>query len=307
MNPHELIVFVHNDLDALGCMLNIEYRMPNIAKKYFFTNYANIDQRVQEIEAHIQENGNTHILIADVSFSDNKESLRKLYSLGKCTHIDHHLYPDGFWDEFPNMKVHYDKKKCATLLCNEYFGNTGKHERLDKLTRIIDVYDLWQVGEPEFKVSQDLNEYFWTYDIELLCKKIVENDYRLPDDFKSVVQARKAQCEMEVQEFEERKLIQRNPGMTVAFVKEWFNHIMLKEMEAGQNIVVGICPYGIVKVRVNKDAPFTPEQLNKVRKELTGTENIGHMLAFTYRYEAEKCFENTIKEVQKIVQAFANA
>ena len=36
----ELVVMTHHDLDALGCMLNIEYKMPGIPKKYFHTNYS---------------------------------------------------------------------------------------------------------------------------------------------------------------------------------------------------------------------------------------------------------------------------
>ena len=144
----ELIVFGHNDYDMLACMLAIEFKFPGIKKKYFHTNYANIPERVAEIEQHIKENGNKHILIPDVSFSDNKEHLRTLYNLGNCIHIDHHLYPDGFWDEFPDMKVVWDKTKCAGKLCHEYFGNLGKNAALDKFIEIADVYDLWQVKGP---------------------------------------------------------------------------------------------------------------------------------------------------------------
>lgn len=301
---NEIIVFTHNDLDAMGCALNIEYRFPNIPKKYFYTNYGNIKERVQEIKDHVQTNGNKIILIADVSFSDNKDSLRELYNLGRCTHIDHHMYPDGFWDEFPNMKVIWDTKKSATLLCNEYFGNAGKHPRLDKLTRIIDIYDLWQSEEPEFPLAQDFNEYFWVNDFETLRNNIVTNDFKLPSDFVEVTESIKAKYTAEIADYEKRSLIQRAGPISLVLTPNWFNQIMTSEMANGQYLVVGINPYGIVRIRIKKDAPFTSEQKKEARLRLIGNSEVGHMDAFTYRYEGEKSFENTIKEAQRIVQVF---
>ena len=37
--PDELIVLLHNDLDAIGAYINIEYKFPTLKKKYFYTNY----------------------------------------------------------------------------------------------------------------------------------------------------------------------------------------------------------------------------------------------------------------------------
>ena len=188
----ELVVMTHNDLDALGCMLNIEYKMPGIPKKYFHTNYADIDQVVAEIERYVLAERNTHILIPDVSFADNKPALARLYNIAHVTHIDHHLYPEGFWDDFPKMKVVHDMTKSATKLCNEFFKNTGKNERLDKLSFLIDVYDIWQSADPAFDLSQDLNEYFWasiSYGVLLpLVERIIENDYKVEGDLRREVQ-----------------------------------------------------------------------------------------------------------------------
>lgn len=301
---NELVIFTHTDLDALGCMLGIEFKFPDIQKKYFHTNYGNIVERVQEIEDYMKENGNTHILIADVSFSDNKESLRKLYSLGKCTHIDHHLYPEDFWDEFPDMKVVYDKTKCATLLCHDYFGNAGKSERLDKLVRIIDVYDLWQINEIEFNIAQDLNNYFWTHDIAVLLDKIIQNEFKLPSDFIEVTSNINANCKNDMIKYQEQKLIQRAGDISLCFIKEWFNQVMIKEMDDGQNMVVGLDPYGIIKVRVNQNAPYSVEQLTEFREKLIGNSNVGHHLAFTYKYKGERSFENLMAEAQRLVQLY---
>lgn len=299
----ELLVFTHNDLDAIGCMLNLEFKFPNVKKKYFHTNYANIVDLTDQILEHQKQNGNTHLVMPDVSFSDNKESLRRLYNaFPHITHIDHHLYPEGFWDEFPNMKVVWDKSKCATKLCNEYFGNKGQNSNLDKLSTIIDVYDLWQVKHPAFDFAQDLNEYFWKYDIATLCKDIVEADYNLPSNFASVVNSIHEACEEAIRGYKQRKLIYKSGEITIAFVHEWFNQILIREMKEGQNFVIGANQYGIIKVRISENAPYTDAQKTKLREILTGNPDIGHMNAFTYKVK-NVSFENIIQEIQHVVKA----
>lgn len=302
----ELIVFTHNDLDALGCMLNLEFKFPNIKKKYFHTNYANIVDLTDQIIEHQKANGNTHIVMPDVSFSDNKESLRRIYeAFPHCTHIDHHLYADGFWDEFPNMKVVWDKTKCATKLCNEYLGNTGKNQNLDKLTYLIDVYDLWQDKNTHFDTAQDLNEYFWKVDIAWFKDEVVRGNYALPRNYMDIVNKTHIEYMKTMESYEKRNLIHRAGNTTVCFVNDWFNQIMIKEMRQGKNFVIGVNSYGIVKVRINQDAPVTPQQLNKLRLELTGTENIGHMHAFTYKVKGQVDFNAIMTEVKKVTEAIA--
>jgi hypothetical protein len=298
---NEIIVFGHNDLDMLGCMLNIEFKMPNVKKKYFHTNYSNIAQRVDEIEQYIAQNGNTHILIPDVSFADDKDSLRRLYNLGKCTHIDHHLYPEGFWDEFPDMKVVYDKDKCATKLCNEYFGNAGKHDGLDKLTYIIDIYDLWQTENKDFTTAQELDCYFWEYNIAYLLEKIIERGYKLPSNYLSVTEKLREKQKKDLESFEKRKLIHRSNNITICFVDAWFNQILIKEMEQGQHFVIGVNSYGIIRIRVNRKANHSSEVLDNIRLATTGTKTIGHQHAFTYKMDKVNSFENLINEIQSVV------
>ncbi len=301
---NELIVFTHNDLDALGCMLNLEFKFPDVPKKYFHTNYANIVDLTDQIIDYKNTNGNTHIVMPDVSFSDNKESLRRIYeSFDHCTHIDHHLYADGFWDEFPKMKVVWDKTKCATKLCNEYFGNNGKNTNLDKLTYLIDVYDLWQDKNKHFDTAQDLNEYFWKVDIEWFKNEVVRGNYSLPRNYLDVVDKAHIEYMKAMESYEKRNLIHRAADTTVCFVNDWFNQIMIKEMRQGKNFVIGVNSYGIVKVRINQDAPVTAEQLNKLRLELTGNENIGHMHAFTYKVAGQVDFNAIMAEVQKVTNA----
>jgi len=301
----EVIVFTHNDLDALGSMLNIEFALPNIKKKYWYTNYSNIPQIVKEIESYCAVHNVEHILIPDVSFSDNKEHLKHLYDIAKITHIDHHMYPENFWDEFPNMRVMWDKSKCATLICNEYLGNTGQSSNLDKLSKIIDIYDIWQDQHPAFDVAQSVNDYFWNAhgDIEWLMNEIVKSNYDLPADFNSVISALYIQKDKEIAEYEEKKLIQRAGDITFLFGNAWYNHILINEHRSGKMFFICINDYGIVRVRINQKAPVTLEQLRELRKVVAGNPDIGHSHAFTYKYAGAPSWDNTLKEAQKLSQA----
>lgn len=298
----EIVIFTHNDLDAIVSMLNVEFKFPDIKKKYFHTNYANIDVRVEEIKDYVKENNIEHILIPDVSFSDNKESLRVLYSLAKCTHLDHHLYPEGFWDEFPEMRVVWDKSKCAAKICNEYFDNKGKNKNLDKLTFICDVYDLWQTKSPAFKIAQDMNEYFWQNNIGTLCNTFVKNNYELPGDYMQVVDKQRALFKAALVDYEKRKLIYRGGEITVAFVNDFFNQILIKEMDEGQNFVVGVNSYGIVRVRVKAESPYSLSQLDNMRLRMTGTKDIGHAHAWTFKIKETPTFNRIMIEIQSLVK-----
>lgn len=298
----ELLVFTHNDLDAIGFALNVEFAMPNIPKKYFYTNYANITKITDDIISYQKEHGNTHLLIGDVSFSTSPEDLTRLYNLGlNTTLIDHHLYPDGFFEAYPNLKVKHEIGKCATLLANEYFKNTGKNPHLDKLSKLIDVYDIWQVGHPAFPIAQDMNEYFWKHDLEFLRDKFIECDYNLPSDYTGVVAKIHADYEAALEDYKARKLIHRFGDITVCFVNEWFNQILIEEMKNSQNFVIGISSFGITRVRINKDADFDKAKSDKLRIALTGTSNTGHEKAFTYKVDKSPSFERLTEEAQKIV------
>jgi oligoribonuclease NrnB/cAMP/cGMP phosphodiesterase (DHH superfamily) len=302
MKHNRIVVFTHNDLDALGSMLNIEYKLPNVEKKYFHTNYANIPQIVDQIFAHLSVFDVDFILIPDVSFATDKESLTRLYESGqKIIHIDHHLYPDGFWDDYPDMTVVWDKTKSATKLCNEYFGNTGKNANLDKLTSIIDVYDLWKIDSSYFGVAQDFNNYFWEVGIEWLCNEIVSRDFKLPENFKDIVDNFNWRCKNTIQYYEDSKKIMRSGPVTFSLTNEFFNQINLKEMENGQQVVVGINDYGIVRCRLNQKSIFTDEQIDDIRFKISGEKETGHKHAFTFKIDI-KTPSDAFAEVQRIAK-----
>lgn len=296
----ELIIFTHNDLDAGGTIINIEYKMPEIKKKYFYTNYGDIEKQVQDIEDYVTQHGNKYCLMTDISWSTSPESLHKMCSLfEKITLIDHHLYPDGFFDAYPKLKVHWDKSKSATLLTYEYFKNDNTELR--KLSELVDVYDLWQDTLPLFTEAQDLNEFFWEIGREKFINDCINSGYKLPHYYDSVVSDIQRRYTEEIAKFENRKLIHRSAKVTVAFVDSWFNQILVKEMKEGKDFVINATPFGIFKIRINAAAPITSEQKDLLRMSLCGTKDIGHSNAFSYKMKEQVSFENIMKHIKSVI------
>lgn len=296
----ELIIFTHNDLDAGGTIINIEYKMPEIKKKYFYTNYGDIEKQVQDIEDYVNQHGNKYCLMTDISWSTSPESLHKMCSLfEKITLIDHHLYPDGFFDAYPKLKVHWDKSKSATLLTYEYFKNDNTELR--KLSELVDVYDLWQDTLPLFTEAQDLNEFFWEIGREKFINDCINSGYKLPHYYDSVVSDIQRRYTEEIAKFENRKLIHRSAKVTVAFVDSWFNQILVKEMKEGKDFVINATSFGIFKIRINAAAPITSEQKDLLRMSLCGTKDIGHECAFSYKMKDPVSFENIMKQIKFVI------
>jgi len=305
---NDLIVFTHNDLDALGCMLNIESFLPDINKVYYHTNYADIGEVVKDIITYIIANDSKHIIIADVSFSDNKPHLIALRDTGiNITYIDHHLYPADFWDDFPNMTICHNTKKCAALLCNEFFKISGKNPTLDRLTHIIDVYDIWQTKAPEFNISQDINRYFWYCAREIdmplkdIMKSFIASGWKLPPDYKKVIIELNKTVENKIKDYHKRGCVAKIGDITLCLVQDTFNEIVIQEMNAGQNCVVGLNPFGIVRIRFNENAKIADNVKNALRLKLAGTENIGHMNAFTYKMPGVINFDKIVDYAEFVI------
>lgn len=300
---NELIVFLHNDLDAAFSQLNFEFAAPNVRKKYFYTNYGNLKEKISEIENYITVHQNDKILIMDVSFSNNKDQLDRLYSMFKtATLIDHHQYPDNFWEDYPNMKVYYDKTKCAAQLSNEFFKNTGKNKNLDTLTNVTNIYDLWQVDDKLFPISQNLNNFFWELGMDKFCSEVIKNNYTLPNYYVETVNKINERIKEGIEKLEQKKLIHRFGKVTVVFTDEFFNDVLIKDMKDGQDVVINAMAYGIIKFRVSKDAPFTDEMLDELSKVTSGVDVTGHKLAWTYKIKDAPSFETIMAEIQRVIK-----
>jgi oligoribonuclease NrnB/cAMP/cGMP phosphodiesterase (DHH superfamily) len=296
----ELIVFSHNDLDMAGTVLNIEYKFPNLKKKYFYTNYGDIEKQVQDIEDYVKQHGNKYCLMTDISWSTSPEALHKMCNLfERITLIDHHLYPDGFFENYPKLKVHWDKSKSATLLTYEYLQNNNPD--LYKISELIDLYDLWRLEHKDFDNSQDLNNFFWEVGREKFINDCIVSGYKLPHYYNVVVNDLTKKYKEAIEKFENRKLIHRSENITIAFVDEWFTQILLYEMKLGKDFVINATTFGIFKIRISQTANISEEKKNELRVSLTGTKDIGHMNAFTYKMKDSISFENTMKQIKFVI------
>lgn len=296
----ELIVFTHCDLDMAGSVLCIEKYIPNIRKKYFYTNYSDIKKRVDEIENYIKQHGNTHCLMTDISWSTHPDDLHHICSLfEKITLIDHHLYPNGFFDNYPKLKVYHDKSKSGALLTYEYFKLNDSN--LKSIIDIIDVYDLWQSEHRDFEKSQDLNRFFWEVGREKFIEDIINSNYKLPSYYENTVNKIRVKFTEDIEKYEKRKLIHRTDSITIVFTNDWFNEILIKEMSDGRDFVINVTTYGVFKIRINNNSGISDDIKNKIRFKLTGNTDIGHMNAFPFKMSLPISFENIMSEIKRVI------
>lgn len=299
---NELIVFLHNDLDAALSELNFTFAAPTVRKKCFYTNYGNMKEKINDIENYINTHRNNKILIMDVSFSNNKEQLDRLYNMfEQITLIDHHQYPDDFWKDYPKIVLHYDKSKCAAKLSHEFFKNVGKNKNLDLLTKITDIYDLWQDENELFDTAQNLNNFFWNVGMDNFISESIKNNYGLPQYYVETVKQINEKIKNGVEKLEQKKLIHRFGKVTVVFSDDFFNDVLVKEHRKGQDVVINAMSYGIIKIRISKNAPFTDEMLDNLSKITSGVETTGHKLAWTYKIN-QTSFTNIMEEIQRVVK-----
>lgn len=298
-----MILFTHNDLDALGCLMVIAEKFKDYTIKIFHTNYSNIPDIVDDISNHFINKKPDLVVCADVSFSTSPLEFDRLYKLVTSNgvpmlYFDHHLYPDNFFDSYQSDKfrLFYDKSKCATKICYDTLFNDvfqKNNPMLSALVKIIDVYDIWQSKDPNFKSAQNLNNYFWEMihndlsimDIYLSIKDAHTKGSLLPENYKPVVDTLNAEIDLHLMDIEKSNLVHRNIDYktTLYFSNKHFNPFMINEHLNGQWFVVQFSSYGIIRMRISQDCDFTDEQFKKIMYEMTGQTDIGHKQAFTWK------------------------
>jgi oligoribonuclease NrnB/cAMP/cGMP phosphodiesterase (DHH superfamily) len=296
----ELVILTHNDLDALGCMINLHSFAPNIQKKFFYTNYNNLQTVKENVIDYMSKISQTKLLIMDVSFSDNADILLELSSKYEVTLLDHHQYPGGFFDQI-NAKVVHDVSKSATRIAYEYFSNERlQNKRLIALTTLIDVYDIWQVNNVHFDAAQNLNRYFWTWDLETLYYELINNDLRLPSNYEQTVQRINDNAQKYLANAESKKLIHRTEIMTFAMIEDFHNELVLQEFkDANKLLCCTITSYGIIRVRLNELFDMDVETRKKIKYEIQRGREAGHVNAFTYKIDVVNI--NTILSEIKLI------
>jgi oligoribonuclease NrnB/cAMP/cGMP phosphodiesterase (DHH superfamily) len=300
---HDIVVLTHNDLDALGCMLNIEYALPN-DKIYFHTNYKNLDDVCHDIETYLKKYNPKLLIIADVSFAEHKSQLRNLVQTEtKILYVDHHVYPDDFFDEFDFVYKH-DINKSATLLMYEFFKNDN--ETLYKLTDLINMYDIWLIENPKFPLSLNLNDYFWEYiretSIQNLMENIINCNYNMPKNYNDRIEFFQSDAKKQIEKYYQRKLIHCDGFTTIAFVDSYFSEILYKEFTRGINVVIIANSYGIIRIRFNNILEHKIKE--KIKIDVIGTLNKGHINAFSLKVKdiSFKSIMNEIKRITDIIK-----
>jgi len=286
-------------------MLNIEYALPNNSKEYFHTNYKNIEEITYNVIDSLQKHLPGLLIISDISFSDNRKELLKLINTSKRTNtkilfLDHHVYSDGFFNDLDINYVH-DINRSATKITNDYFKNSNKN--LDKLTNLIDIFDIWKINEDDINEAVLLNEFFWKYvnkhsiyDLMILIKN---NDYKLPDNYEIIKSEIERESLKYIESLENKNLIHRDGFTTISFMDEYITEFSIKEFNKNTEVILIVHSYGVIRVRFNTISNLTDEFKLEVKKELN-SENKGHLNAFPIEVK-NSSFTNIMNEVKRII------
>lgn len=287
-------LMTHNDLDACGCILNLEQKVK--FANIYSTGYYDFDTVVNDILLNCKDD---YLIIADVCFSQKKELLLKLYNkFKKIIFIDHHLYPENFFNDFPNMKVIYDTSKCATLLCNEHFQILDP--KLREFSERVNVYDIWVSEDKRFNQMLYFNEYFWqlrkTLSLRDSALKILNLD---KNEYSEWLTKYITEKENTIKKFREEGIIQNIGDLTFVLTRQYFNFILVEEMQNGKEFVVAINK-GVFGVRIKSSSTLSKQQKDKLRELLTGGQQ-GHENCFTYKIESSD-FESVRNEMKRICE-----
>lgn len=294
IKPLKYVCLTHNDLDACGCVAVLEETLKPV--KYFYTNYADLHEKIYELTEFCKENKIANVIIADVSLSQCRDALIKLQRDLKDISInsdfrifDHHLYDDNFWYGV-TAELNIDKSRCASKILFDYFNTSNSLSFMSDFIRTVNLHDIYLKDEPDFLNGLILNEKFFGFvkgnseNILLYTKEAKRNNFNvntLLGDFKFTYKNEFDSLKNRLKS--EKKYIRSNKGVKTTVILSWdlFPLFTYFEMKSGQDVVIGV-KYGIFKIRV-KEGVFSENALSKIRKKLCGDANYGHSLAFTYK------------------------
>lgn len=288
------VTLTHNDFDGLGSLMMLMLKFKPEA--HFFTNYYDFEKAVTQVIKYKHENDADTLLIADLSFSDHKELLGRLSFVfeGNVFLVDHHMYPDGFWDSF-KFKHIIDTKRCATRILYEDL-DIEHTDKTSDFVHMVDTWDRWQDTLPEFKKAMYLNELFLSLKTDnasliTIANELIDNDYGIFKALPSFIEAYELGYKEHLNKLEQSGLIMRSGDITFIFSWDYLPRMLEDEYNRGCKIAIAI-QYGIFKVRVNQHAGIPEESINRLREALTGMKDFCHLHAFTYKTEC-----NTPQEI----------
>lgn len=291
------VTLTHNDFDGLGSLLMLMLKFRPEA--HFFTNYYDFEKAVKQVIQYKHEHDVDTLLIADLSFSDHREPLERLNMAfeGKIFLVDHHMYPDDFWHGF-NFKRIVDPGRCASrilyedLKLNDDIKDPEFRERSAKFIELVDTWDCWRDTEPLFETAMYANELFLSMKTDnasliQIARDQIGHHFGVFQDLASFKAAYLDGYTKFLQKIEGAQLIWRYPKVTFVFSWDFMPKLLMDEYQRGAAVVVAV-QYGIFKVCINKHLGFTEQQLNELRRGLTGMDRFCHLHAFTYKTEYTK-------------------
>jgi hypothetical protein len=314
--PLKVVSFSHNDLDAMGCQLCIDYKFGNNGNNgnnitYFNTNYFDIKQQVEDCIEYIHRNIVDLIIISDVSFSTTPELLNELIATNKqIIYLDHHLYPENFFTDHTTNNIRYihDTSKSASQICYDVFCGDNTNSNFKDLIKYINAYDIWLHNEEYFSKSILLNEYFLAckgraYNIEDIMNIFIDNKYNISIISNFVIEFFGDFEEYIGKSINNNQIFTQN-GITLAFIDKYFNYLLYDTFKDPNNKLMVICnTYGVIRVRFNGNSDIPDYIKNTIREECTGEDQIGHLNAFTY-IKNIKTINDIIPELQNITEMF---
>lgn len=302
------VTLTHNDMDGMASLLMLMIKFK--PQEYFFTNYYDMEKSVNSVIHYKRTTGADTLLIADLSFSDNKELLEKLNTEfdGNIFYVDHHEYPDGFWDGFTFKKI-IDTTRCAAkilyedLYLNRDIKSDSFKEAANNFIEKVNTWDCWKDTDPAFEDAMYANEMFNSlktdnYSIVNIAKDQIKHQFAIFKDLSTFAQNYDIACNKSKADLESKGLIQRCGDITFIFSWDFLPKIILDEYKAGQGIVVAV-QYGIFKVRINQHKGYTEEMIDDLRQHLTGMNKFCHLHAFTYKTD-HTTPKDIVSECEKI-------
>jgi oligoribonuclease NrnB/cAMP/cGMP phosphodiesterase (DHH superfamily) len=282
----------HNDLDAVGCQLCIHEKFSKIQDiSYYNTNYKNLEPLVHDIEDRIKAHREDIklLMITDISFSEVPELLNSVKMT--CSehnvpviYVDHHMYPDGFFDnlETPNFKVHYNKEICGAM--GTYKALKLDNVNLLKVIKVIDVFDIWRDESELFSLANDFNNYFWASGRMQIMQKIIDRNYGLPHDFIKVAALYKEQAEEFYQKsLKKGTIFSPSNGISCAFLDDYFNYIVDRELQY-KKVFICASSFGALRLRFSKTG-YSPDVVLEIKERMLNGATRGHLWSFSMQVD----------------------
>jgi len=308
----EIVHLTHNDCDAVGCMINLHYAFPNSFIQTFHTNYKDLNEKIHDVLEYIHKHNIKLLVISDVSFAQNKSELLHIQEEVqnklniKILYFDHHTYSDDFFNDITFYYKH-DVTKSATLIINETLNNSiNVNLELNKLSKIINDFDIWVENSKTFKLSLGVNDWFWSElkykSIDDVAYNIINNNYKMPKSFLNYFKEYTNKYELKLKNLKEKQLFVNDGFLALVFTDEYFNEALYESFHTNNNkMALIINSYGIIRIRFSTIDCLENSEKEKIKFSIMNTLEHGHLNAFSIKVENSN-FEKIMKKVQELNQ-----